>query len=89
MWVFLTSKPTMRGQGPGGGPLRTCCGGDAEPTGDEGLPETSEPHVSEWISKAFGEVKIERFRETRTHGEFPVGKKSESEARDITREPLW
>ena len=50
--------------------------------------KTSEPHASEWISKAIGEVEIERFRETRTHGQFPVGRKSESEARDITREPL-
>jgi type IV secretory pathway TraG/TraD family ATPase VirD4 len=50
--------------------------------------KTSEPHASEWISKAIGEIEIERFRETRTHGQFPVGRKSESEARDITREPL-
>ncbi len=50
--------------------------------------KTSEPHASEWISKAIGEVEIERFRETRTHGQFPVGKKSDSEAREITREPL-
>ena len=50
--------------------------------------KTSEPYASEWISKAIGEVEIERFRETRTHGQFPVGRKSESEARDITREPL-
>ena len=50
--------------------------------------KTSEPNASEWISKAIGEVEIERFREMRTHGQFPVGRKSESEARDITREPL-
>ena len=34
--------------------------------------KTSEPNASEWISKAIGEVEIERFRESR----------------DITREPL-
>ena len=35
--------------------------------------KTSEPHASEWISKAIGEVEIERFRETRTHGQVPGG----------------
>ena len=49
--------------------------------------KTSEPHAAEWISKAIGEVEIERFRETRTHGQFPR-RNSESEQRDITREPL-
>jgi hypothetical protein len=48
--------------------------------------KTSEPYASEWISKAIGEVEIERFRETRTRGKFP--RNSESEQRDITREPL-
>jgi hypothetical protein len=48
--------------------------------------KTSEPYASEWISKAIGEVEIERFRETRTHGKFP--RNAESEQRDITREPL-
>ena len=33
--------------------------------------KTSEPHASEWISKAIGEVEIERFRESRTKGVFP------------------
>lgn len=50
--------------------------------------KTSEPHASEWISKAIGEVEIERFRETRTHGQFPVSKGRDSESREITREPL-
>ena len=50
--------------------------------------KTSEPHASEWISKAIGEVEIERFRESRTLGRFPVSKGRESEQRDITREPL-
>ena len=49
--------------------------------------KTSEPHASEWISKAIGEIEIERFRETRTHGPVPAAN-SESEQRDITREPL-
>ena len=48
--------------------------------------KTSEPHASEWISKAIGEVEIERFRESRTKGMFPRGR--ETEQRDITREPL-
>ena len=48
--------------------------------------KTSEPHASEWISKAIGEIEIERFRESRTRGQFP--RNSENEQRDITREPL-
>jgi len=48
--------------------------------------KTSEPYASEWISKAIGEVEVERFRESRTKGVFPRGR--ESEQRDITREPL-
>ena len=48
--------------------------------------KTSEPHASEWISKAIGEVEVERFRESRTRGVFPRGRGSEQ--RDITREPL-
>jgi type IV secretory pathway TraG/TraD family ATPase VirD4 len=48
--------------------------------------KTSEPHASEWISKAIGEIEIERFRESRTVGRFP--RNSQNEQRDITREPL-
>jgi hypothetical protein len=48
--------------------------------------KTSEPHASEWISKAIGEIEIERFRESRTKGVFPGGR--ESEQREITRAPL-
>ena len=48
--------------------------------------KTSEPHASEWISKAIGEIEVERFRESRTKGHFPRGR--ETEQRDITREPL-
>jgi DNA polymerase III delta prime subunit len=48
--------------------------------------KTSEPHASEWISKAIGEIEVERFRESRTLGRFPL--KTENEQRDITREPL-
>ena len=50
--------------------------------------KTSEPHAAEWISKAIGEVEIERYRETRTHGQFPQSRNSESQQRDISREPL-
>ena len=48
--------------------------------------KTNEPHASEWISKAIGEIEIERFRESRTVGRFP--RNSQNEQRDITREPL-
>jgi hypothetical protein len=50
--------------------------------------KTSEPLAAEWISKAIGEIEIERYRETRTHGQFPQSRKSESEQREISREPL-
>jgi hypothetical protein len=50
--------------------------------------KTSEPMAAEWISKAIGEIEIERYRETRTHGQFPQSRKSESEQRDVSREPL-
>jgi hypothetical protein len=50
--------------------------------------KTSEPLAAEWISKALGEIEIERYRETRTHGQFPQSRKSESEQREISREPL-
>jgi hypothetical protein len=50
--------------------------------------KTSEPNAAEWISKAIGEVEIERFRETRTHGQFPRARNSESEQRDIHKEAL-
>ena len=33
--------------------------------------KTSEPNAAEWISRAIGEMEVERFRETRTRGEFP------------------
>ena len=33
-------------------------------------------------------MEIERFRETRTHGQFPRGRNSESEQRDIQKEAL-
>ena len=48
--------------------------------------KTSEPHASEWISKAIGEIEVERFRESRTKGLLPGGR--ESEQREIMREPL-
>ena len=50
--------------------------------------KTSEPNAAEWISRAIGEMEIERFRETRTHGEFPRSRNSESEQRDIHKEAL-
>jgi hypothetical protein len=50
--------------------------------------KTSEPNAAEWISRAIGDVEIERYRETRTHGQFPQPRSSESQQRDISREPL-
>ncbi len=50
--------------------------------------KTSEPNAAKWISEAIGEVEIERYRETRTHGQFPQNRNSESQQREITREPL-
>jgi type IV secretory pathway TraG/TraD family ATPase VirD4 len=50
--------------------------------------KTSEPNAAEWISKSIGEVEIERYRETRTQGQFPRERNSESQQREITREPL-
>ncbi len=50
--------------------------------------KTSEPNAAEWISRAIGEVEIERYRETRTHGEFPRSRNSESEQREIQKEAL-
>ncbi len=50
--------------------------------------KTSEPNAAEWISRAIGEMEVERFRETRTHGEFPRSRNSESEQRDIYKEAL-
>ena len=50
--------------------------------------KTSEPNAAKWISEAIGEVEIERYRETRTNGHFPQTRNSESQQREITREPL-
>jgi hypothetical protein len=50
--------------------------------------KTSEPNAAEWISRAIGEVEIERFRESRTRGQFPRGRRSESEQREIQKEAL-
>ena len=50
--------------------------------------KTSEPNAAEWISKAIGQVEIERYRETRTHGQFPQSRNSESEQRDTHTEAL-
>jgi hypothetical protein len=50
--------------------------------------KTSEPNAGEWISKAIGEIKIERYRETRTHGQFPQSHSTASEQYDISCEPL-
>jgi len=50
--------------------------------------KTSEPNAAKWISEAIGEVEIERYRETRTNGHFPQSRNSESQQREITREPL-
>jgi hypothetical protein len=50
--------------------------------------KTSEPNAGEWISKAIGKIKIERYRETRTHGQFPQSHSTASEQYDISCEPL-
>jgi len=50
--------------------------------------KTSEPNAAEWISKAIGNIKIERYRETRTHAQSPQVRESESQQRDIMEEPL-
>jgi len=50
--------------------------------------KTSEPNAGEWISKAIGEIKIERYRETRTHGQFPQSHSTTSQQYDISCEPL-
>jgi hypothetical protein len=50
--------------------------------------KTSEPNAGEWISKAIGEIKIERYRETRTYGQFPQSQSTASQQYDISREPL-
>jgi type IV secretory pathway TraG/TraD family ATPase VirD4 len=50
--------------------------------------KTSEPNAAEWISKAIGEIKIERYRETRSHGQFPESRSTASQQYDISCEPL-
>lgn len=40
--------------------------------------KTSEPHASEWILKAIGEIEIDRFRESRTVGKFPRNSENQS-----------
>ena len=55
--------------------------------GDEDLPQNERASWSEWISKAIGEVEIERFRRVADGWAVSRGTR-ESEQRDITREPL-
>lgn len=50
--------------------------------------KTAEANAADWISRTIGEIEIERFRESRTHGQFPRERGSESHQRDIVREPL-
>jgi hypothetical protein len=50
--------------------------------------KTSEPNASKWISQAIGEIEVERYRETRTHGQFPQSRNTASQQCDITQEPL-
>lgn len=50
--------------------------------------KTSEPNAAEWISKAIGEQEVERLRESRTLGQFPRGRDSDSEQHDIQKEAL-
>jgi type IV secretory pathway TraG/TraD family ATPase VirD4 len=47
--------------------------------------KTSEPHAAEWISKAIGEVEVERFRESHTKGIFPGGRETEQRDNPIER----
>ncbi len=48
--------------------------------------KTSEPHASEWISKAIGEIEVERFRESRTQGRVPrAGVRASSERSRASR----
>lgn len=47
--------------------------------------KTSEPNAAEWISKSIGEVELERYRESTTEGK---DHRSQSEQREIVREPL-
>ena len=49
---------------------------------------TSEPEAAEWISRAIGEVEIERVRESRTRGQFPNERRSEADALDRQVERL-
>jgi hypothetical protein len=50
--------------------------------------KTSEPNAAEWISKAIGEIKIERYRETRSNTQFPQSRSTASQQCDISCEPL-
>jgi type IV secretory pathway TraG/TraD family ATPase VirD4 len=47
--------------------------------------KTSEPNAAEWISKSIGDVELERYRESSSEGK---DHHSESEQREIVREPL-
>jgi hypothetical protein len=49
---------------------------------------TSNPDAADFISRAIGEVEIERFRESRTQTQSAQGHDSISQQHDITREPL-
>lgn len=48
--------------------------------------KTSEPNAAKWISEAIGEIEVERYRESRTHGR--QSRDSSSQQLEITREPL-
>jgi hypothetical protein len=50
--------------------------------------KTSEANAADWISRTIGEVELERYRESRSHGQSAQGHDSESEQREIVREPL-
>jgi hypothetical protein len=50
--------------------------------------KTSEPNAGEWISKAIGEIEVERYRESRTQGQYPQQRNSASYQQELAMEPL-
>ena len=50
--------------------------------------KTEDPDAADWISRAIGEAEYLRYRVSRSQGQYAQGRDSESEQRDIVREPL-
>ena len=86
--IELSDDPWVPGQSADRNAVRTISEALLSQPATKIYLKTSEPNAAEWISKAIGEVEIERCRETRTHGQSPQGRNSESQQRDISREPL-